>query len=60
MKLVIIIGDLHVGRINKILGENIPKFLDLKASIYGTLCYEDDYFFRIRLELSRCIHPTII
>ncbi len=35
MKLVVITGDSRISRIDKIFGENGPKFLDLYASIYG-------------------------
>ena len=35
MKLVVITGDPRISRIDKIFGENGPKFLDLYASIYG-------------------------
>jgi hypothetical protein len=39
MKLVVITGDPRISQIDKIFGENGPKFLDLYASIYGTLLF---------------------
>jgi hypothetical protein len=35
---VVITGDPRISRIDKIFGENGPKFLDLYASIYGRCC----------------------